>query len=86
MAVSGLQALEAIGLPEGAITLSQVTTYLSSCAPKSNRSYMAYQRAVDAVDKYGAAPIPKALRSSKTQLAQSKYRYRKNKSPFLLNV
>ena len=70
VAVSGLQAVETIGLPEGGITLAQVTTYLC-CAPKSNRSYIGYKRALEAVDKYGSAPIPKALRSSHTPLSQS---------------
>ena len=70
VAVSGLQAVEAIGLPEGGITLAQVTTYLS-CAPKSNRSYVAYKKALGIVDEYGALPIPKSLRSSRTSLSRS---------------
>ena len=70
LAVSGFQAVEAIGLPEGGIILAQVTTYLS-CAPKSNRSYLAYKKALSTVDKHGALPIPKCLRSSRTLLSRS---------------
>lgn len=70
LAVSGLQAVEAIGLPEGAIILSQVTTYLSAC-PKSNASYVALNRAREAVEKTRTLQVPLHLRSAKTELAQS---------------
>lgn len=69
LAVAGLQAVEAIGLPEGAITLSQVTTYLASC-PKSNASYMALNRARELVEKTRTLPVPLHLRSAKTALAK----------------
>ncbi len=69
VAVSGLQAVEAIGLPEGAITLSQVTTYLASC-PKSNASYMALHKARELVEKTRTLPVPLHLRSAKTPLAK----------------
>ncbi len=65
LAISGLQALEAIGLPEGAICLAQVVTYLAT-APKSNRSYMALRQMQNLVKETGNAPIPLHLRSSKT--------------------
>lgn len=67
VAVAGMQATEMIGLPECAITLAQVTTYLASC-PKSNRSYEALNKAKAIVKRTGLLPIPKALRSSKTPL------------------
>ncbi len=65
MAVSGAQAVEMIGLPEGAITLAQVVTYLAS-APKSNRSYLALKKAQEFVENTGTPDIALALRSSKT--------------------
>jgi putative ATPase len=65
VAVSGLQAVELVGWPEAAISLAQVTTYLAS-APKSNRSYIALQKAQELVDKTGTVPIPLARRSAKT--------------------
>lgn len=69
MAVAGLQAVEAIGLPEAAITLSQVTTYMASC-PKSNRSYMALNMAKECVQETKTLPVPMHLRSSKTSLSK----------------
>ncbi len=66
LAVSGLQAVELVGFPEAAISLAQVTTYLAS-APKSNRSYVALQKAQELVEKSGTIPVPLALRSSKTR-------------------
>lgn len=70
VAVAGLQAVEAIGLPEGAITLAQVTTYMASC-PKSNASYMSLHKARELVEKTKTVPIPLHLRSSKTALSKS---------------
>jgi putative ATPase len=69
VAVAGLQAVEAIGLPEGAITLAQVTTYLASC-PKSNASYMALNRAKALVEETRGLSVPLHLRSSKTALSK----------------
>lgn len=69
VAVAGLQAVEAIGLPEAAITLSHVTTYIASC-PKSNASYMALHKARELVEKTRTLPVPLHLRSSKTKLSQ----------------
>lgn len=69
VAVAGLQAVEAIGLPEGGITLAQVTTYLASC-PKSNASYMALNKAKELVEKTRTLPVPLHLRSAKTALAK----------------
>ena len=79
IAVSGLQAVELVGMPEAAISLAQVVTYLS-CAPKSNASYLALNKAKALVEKSGTLPIPKALRSARTKLAKqlgygSGYRY-----------
>jgi putative ATPase len=65
VAISGLQAVELVGWPEAAISLSQVTTYLAS-APKSNRSYLALQKAKELIERTGTVPIPLALRSALT--------------------
>lgn len=66
MAVSGAQAFEMIGLPEGAICLAQVVTYLAS-APKSNRSYEAWNSAKSYVQSQAQAPVPLSLRSARTE-------------------
>lgn len=69
VAIAGLQAVEAIGLPEAAITLSQVATYIANC-PKSNAAYMALNKAKELVQRTGSLPVPLHLRSSKTALAK----------------
>lgn len=69
IAVAGLQAVELVGLPEGAINLAQVVTYLAT-APKSNKSYMGLRKAQEEVRTTGALPIPLSLRSSKDKIAK----------------
>lgn len=64
VAVSGAEAVQLIGLPECAINLAQVVTYLAS-APKSNRSYQGWMRAKEYVEQNRSEPIPLSLRSSK---------------------
>jgi len=63
MATSCLQAVEAIGMPEARINIGQVVTYLAS-APKSNKSYLAIDAALEYVRKTGTAEIPLQLRSA----------------------
>ena len=67
LATSGFQAVHAIGLPEGAIVLSQVTTYLSSTT-KSNASYMALRSAQSSVREQGTKGVPLHLRNAPTSL------------------
>ncbi|MCF7806896.1 MAG: replication-associated recombination protein A [Candidatus Marinimicrobia bacterium] len=67
LATSGFQAVHAIGLPEGAIVLSQVTTYLASTS-KSNASYMALRKAQESVQEKGAATVPLHIRNAPTSL------------------
>ncbi len=69
LAISGLQAVELVGMPEASICLAQVVTYLC-CAPKSNSSYAAIKQAQAVVEKTGTLPIPLSLRSAKTQLSK----------------
>jgi putative ATPase len=67
IAVAALHAFQAVGLPEGWIPLSQAVTYLAS-APKSNASYMAYQKAAKHVKEKGGLPVPIHLRNPSTSL------------------
>jgi putative ATPase len=60
-------AIERIGMPEGRIPLAQVVTYLA-CAPKSNASYAAMNRAREAVASHGSLPVPMHLRNAPTGL------------------
>lgn len=70
VATSGFQAVHAIGLPEAAIVLAQVTTYLAS-SPKSNASYMALKKAQDAVKSGDLPNVPLHLRNAPTKLMKS---------------
>ncbi len=63
MATAALQAVDFIGMPEARITLSHVTTYLA-CAPKSNASYLAIDKAMDDVRRGRTLPVPKHLRGT----------------------
>ncbi len=63
LAIAGLQAVEAIGLPECAINLAQVVTFLAS-SPKSNRSYQAWNQAKEFVQVTGSPELPDALKSA----------------------
>jgi putative ATPase len=65
VAVAAAQAVEMIGWPEARINLAQATTYLA-LAPKSNRSYLGINQALEFVDRTGSVPVPLHLRSSKT--------------------
>ncbi len=69
VAVAGLKAVEIIGLPEAGINLAQVTTYLA-CAPKSNRSYLGWKKALSCVENTGDIPVPLHLRSSRTEMSK----------------
>ena len=63
LAVSAMQAVEFIGMPEARITLSQATTYLA-CAPKSNAAYLAVDAALDDIKNGRTLPVPKHLRDA----------------------
>jgi len=70
LATSAFLAVERIGLPEGRIPLAQAVTYLA-CAPKSNASYTALGRAMEAVERHGTLPVPKHLRNAPTALMKA---------------
>ncbi len=75
LAVSAMQAVEFIGMPEARITLSQATTYLA-CAPKSNAAYAAINEALQDVENGRTLPIPKHLQSGpKPDKGDVKYKY-----------
>jgi len=75
LAVSCMQAVEFIGMPEARITLAQATTYLA-CAPKSNAAYAAVNSALDDVENGRTLPVPKHLQSGpKPEKGDVKYKY-----------
>lgn len=63
VAVSAAQAVERIGMPEAQLILAEAVTYVAG-APKSNASYMAINRAMQAVERTQTAPIPVHLLDS----------------------
>ncbi|CAM3731095.1 replication-associated recombination protein A [Alicyclobacillus pomorum] len=63
MATAALHAVQAIGMPEARIVLSQVTTYLA-CAPKSNAAYVAINKALADVESGIRLQVPPHLRGS----------------------
>jgi len=60
VAVNAFKAIEIIGMPEGRIILAQAAIYIA-CAPKSNASYLAINRAMVDADK-NSLEIPSHLR------------------------
>jgi putative ATPase len=69
VAVACLQAFQLVGMPEGALPLTQATTYLAS-APKSNAVLVAYDKARKDVLAHGALPVPLHLRNAPTKLME----------------
>ena len=70
LATSCFEAVNAIGLPECRITLSQTTIFLA-CSPKSNSSYLAIGKAQEYVRATGDLSIPLSLRNAPTKLMKS---------------
>jgi len=67
LANSCFQSVSIIGHPEARIILSQCAVYLAS-SPKSNRSYLAIDKAIEKVHITGDLPVPLALRNAPTKL------------------
>lgn len=67
MASEAVQAIRAIGMPEGRIILSQVAVYLAT-SPKSNASYVAINDALALAEKTAHLPVPLHLRNAPTKL------------------
>lgn len=65
LAVTTADAFDRLGLPEGKIPIAHCITYLAS-APKSNRSYLAMQAAMNAVKQHPQITIPLFLRNAPT--------------------
>ncbi len=68
IAAAGWELVERIGIPECALTLSQVATYLA-CAPKSNASYLAIEEAMADVKEGRTVPVPVYLKDGNVRKA-----------------
>jgi len=62
VAVSAMQAVEFIGMPEARISLAQATTYLAT-APKSNAAYLAVDEALEDVRSGRLLAVPEHLKN-----------------------
>lgn len=67
LAIAGMQAVQLIGLPEAAINLAQVVSYLA-CSPKSNASYKGLRAAQSEVKQSGLLKIPLDIRNAPTKM------------------
>ncbi len=72
-------AFERLGSPEGELALAQAALYLA-CAPKSNSSYLAYNKTRSLISNDKSRPVPNHLRNAPTKLMKElgvghKYRY-----------
>jgi putative ATPase len=63
--IAGMQTVHFLGIPEGDLALAQVAIYLS-VAPKSDASYQALNRVMEAVEQRVAEPVPFHLRNAPT--------------------
>ncbi len=70
LAVSTAEAFDRLGLPEGRIPIAQCITFLAT-APKSNRSYLAMNKALEVVRENPVTPVPLHLRNAPTKLMKS---------------
>ncbi|MFO7937429.1 MAG: replication-associated recombination protein A [Kiritimatiellia bacterium] len=79
LAVSAMQAVSFIGMPEARITLAQATTYLAT-SPKSNASYKAVDDALRDIRSGRVMAVPEHLRNMHVKsygkdLDNAEYRY-----------
>lgn len=68
LAVACFDACEKVGLPECAINLAHVTTYMA-LAPKTNSAYMALARARKSLKSEPIQPVPNFLRNHPSNVA-----------------
>ena len=63
VAVAAQQAVEFVGMPEARIPLAHAAVYVAT-APKSNRAYLAVEKAMDEVKQGVTLAVPRDLRST----------------------
>jgi len=63
LANAALQVCEFVGMPEARIALSQATLYVA-CAPKSNASYLAIEKALGDIKENKVQEVPDHLKDS----------------------
>jgi putative ATPase len=78
-ALDAKEAIDFLGMPEGALALAQATVYMAA-APKSNRVYLAQKGVEGDLRKGHRYPVPLQLRNAVTELMEAEgygesYRY-----------
>ena len=63
--MAAMQAVHFLGIPEGDLALGQAAIYLA-VAPKSDASYRALNRVMEAIENHRAEPVPLHLRNAPT--------------------
>src|SRR5207249_7493550 len=69
VALAAKDAYHFLGSPEGELALAQAVVYLAS-APKSNRVYVAFDRAMEAARQHPAEAVPLHIRNAPTKLME----------------
>ncbi|MBN2177001.1 MAG: replication-associated recombination protein A [Demequinaceae bacterium] len=69
VAQAAADAVSFIGMPEGRIVLAEAVAYLST-APKSNRSYLAIDKAVADITGGKSGPVPTHLRNPTSSMTE----------------
>ncbi len=67
IALHAKEAYDFLGSPEGELALAEAVIYLA-CAPKSNRAYVAFTKALKDVETSPFEPVPLHLRNPETSL------------------
>jgi len=80
LATSCFKAVEFVGMPEAKIILSETTIYLS-CAPKSNSSYQAIEKAYQDIEKVSLEEVPLHLKDDHYSSAKKTNRGKDYKYP-----
>src|ERR1051325_3936496 len=69
VALAAKEAYHFLGSPEGELALAQAVVYLAT-APKSNRVYVAFDRAMEAARHHPAEAVPLHIRNAPTKLKE----------------
>ncbi len=67
VAIAARDAYHFLGPPEGELALAEAAVYLA-CAPKSNRTYIAWKSARRSAQETPSAPVPLHIRNAPTDL------------------
>ncbi len=67
VALAAKEAYDFLGSPEGELAIAEAVIYMAT-APKSNRVYEAWGRALEAVEEHPAEPVPLHIRNAPTPL------------------